>query len=108
MKSFALVMMLAFSAVASEKAPSLVDLVSKNLEVSSYISAFEKNRNQTCDALTEQGVSITKSNKVTAHISCNEYDLEGMPMANVYFITIEGYSYGTSLEVQKISVVGAE
>lgn len=84
------------------------ELVNANPEVKSAVAAFEKNRDQRCSKITEESVQIEPDSHVTVTISCNQYDANNEPQANVYFITIKGLMYPDFFSLNSISFDGAE
>jgi hypothetical protein len=89
-------------------APSKIDLVKQNLEVKSAIASFETNRVQKCSEINESNTRIGKNGAVKAMVSCNQYNENGEPQANVYFITIRGSLYDSFFELNSVSIVGVE
>ncbi|WP_413287718.1 hypothetical protein [Bdellovibrio sp. HCB337] len=82
--------------------------IKDNLEVKGFISTFEKNRSQKCNEISAESIRIKKSGWVDVRITCNEYDQNGEPQANVYGIDFGGYIYGTFFDLQKVKVTGYE
>ena len=85
-----------------------VAIIKKNLEVKSAIAAFEKNRSQKCAGIKESNTQFEADGKVTLRVSCNQYDKNGEPQANVYFIKIEGYMYDSFFSLTSVLIVGVE
>lgn len=83
-------------------------LVRENLEVKSFISTFEKNRSQKCEEITADDIRVKGDGKTAVRISCNEYDQDGEPQANVHIIEIGGYLYDSSFDLQRVKVTGLE
>ena len=85
-----------------------LDLIKNNLEVKSAIAAFEANRGETCNALSAANLMVSKNGAAKITVSCNRYDKNGDPQADVYILTIKGALYPNSFELSSISIVGAE
>ena len=85
-----------------------LNLVKNNAEVKSAIASFEANRSQKCSEISDANTHFHKNGTVKVQISCNQYDANGEPQANVYLITIRGFIYSTYFELGSVSIVGAE
>src|SRR4051812_8358581 len=81
-----------------------VDVIKANPEVKSVIAAFESNRSQKCVEITAENVKFGKNGSAKVQISCNQYDNNGQPQANVYFITLKGTLYGSSFELDRVDI----
>ncbi|MNJ92520.1 hypothetical protein D3C87_101920 [compost metagenome] len=92
---------------ASEVSP--LGVIQKNIEIKKFVSAFEKNRNQKCTALTSDVNSSKGEGEVIgATAACNEYDKDGNAMANVHWIEFSGRFYGKFYVLDGLTVIPGE
>jgi len=109
MKTLLAILALTVSATGHAAAPAKkVTAIAANPEVVSLVAAMEKNRGLRCDPLSPYSVEVKRNGHATALYGCNEYDAEGMPMANVTQIEVAGWLQANSFELMSVKFIPVE
>jgi hypothetical protein len=109
MKTLIFAFALLASAPAFAKAPKWsFAAITTNPEVVSLVAAMEKHRGLRCETPPEKSVKVRKDGYATLYYSCNEYNEEGEPMANVTFIEIKGWAYADSFDLMRVKFIPME
>ena len=108
MKTIIAVLTLVSSVSFAKTTSAQLAMVKNNLEVQSYISAFEKNRSLKCDDIKAEDVVVKKYGITEVTVVCNQYSEEGEAQANVHVIAITGTLYKSFFDLQMINVSGLE
>lgn len=97
---FAIVMTLGFMAQAGRttNTAKAKDIIKTGNEPALYIKAFEaRGTGLKCNPIKDEEIKLGKITdrvaSATINVFCNEYDAEGMPLANVYILNFQGSVY---------------
>ncbi len=100
---------LILGSMTAQALPNPTAVIRENLEVKSIIQAIESNRSLRCEQITFKNTKFGKAGSVVSTISCNQYDEQNEPMANVHFIEITGHLYsGTEFQLSSVKITAAE
>lgn len=108
MKYFLIAFALISSAPVFAASANHTATIATNPEVVSLVAAMEKNRGLRCDALSEYNVEVRKDGFATAIYSCNQYDQDGEPMANVTQIEVKGWLASGSFDLMRVKFIPVE